>query len=87
MVHRPVGAPEILSGCLQVKTTFIIVNKTSFFFVCRDVCIGGINAMKDKTADALTQIQTEISEYGFCILYHHGLAVKIEKASFTKECP
>ena len=89
MVHRPVGAPEILSGYLQVKTTFIIVNKTSFFFffVCRDVCIGGINAMKDKTADALTQIQTEISEYGFCILYHQGLAVKIEKASFTKECP
>ena len=43
--------------------------------------------MKDKTADALTQIQTEISEYGFCILYHHGLAVKIEKASFMKECP
>lgn len=43
--------------------------------------------MKDKTADALTQIQTEISEYGFCILYHQGLAVKIEKASFTKECP
>ena len=69
------GAPEILSGYLQVKTTFIIVNKTSFFFffVCRDVCIVGINAMKDKTADALTQMQTDTLEYGFCILYHLGL--------------
>ena len=43
--------------------------------------------MKDKTADALTQMQTDTLEYGFCILYHLGLAVKIEKASFTKECP
>ena len=66
VVHRSVGAPEILSGYLQVKTTFIIANKTSFFFffVCRDVCFGGINAMKDKTADDLTQVQTETSECG-----------------------
>lgn len=44
--------------------------------------------MKDKTADALMQMQTETLEYGFCILYHLGLAVwEAEKASFTKECP
>lgn len=86
MVHRSVGAPEVLSGCLQVKTTFIIANKTSFFFffVCRDVCFGCVNAMKDKTADALTQVQKETSERGSCILYHQGLAVKIERASFAK---
>lgn len=40
--------------------------------------------MKDKTADALTQVQKETSERGSCILYHQGLAVKIERASFAK---
>ena len=32
------------------------------FFVCIDVCIGGIKATKDKTADALTHIKAEASK-------------------------
>lgn len=44
--------------------------------------------MKDKTADALTQIKAEASK---CIVvtvfFTTRHSVKKEKASFTKECP